>query len=95
MKSNRNVAIDAMRFFFMCILCPFHCPAVNPFPNGYIAVEFFFILAGFFIYQSYRKHSDVGTVDFTWKKIKRFFLSDGSLYHSIDVVRQKEIYLSK
>ena len=72
MAKNRNTAVDAMRFIFMCILCPLHCPAVNPFPNGYIAVEFFFILAGFFIYQSYRNHSDVGTVDFTLKKIKRF-----------------------
>ena len=72
MENNRNATVDAMRFFFMCILCPFHCPAVNPFPNGYIAVEFFFILAGFFLFLSYRKHPDVGTVDFTWKKIKRF-----------------------
>lgn len=72
MANNRNAAVDAMRFIFMCILCPLHCPAVNPFPNGYIAVEFFFILAGFFLYRSYRKHPDVGTVDFTWKKIKRF-----------------------
>ena len=71
--SNRNTAIDAMRFIFILILCPFHCPAVNPFPNGYIAVEFFFILAGFFIYLSYRKHNDIGTIDFTLKKAKRFF----------------------
>ena len=95
MKSNRNVAIDAMRFFFMCILCPFHCPAVNPFPNGYIAVEFFFILAGFFIYQSYRKHSDVGTVDFTWKKIKRFFYPMVlSIIALMLLDRKKYIYLS-
>lgn len=67
------MAVDAMRFIFMCILCPFHCPAVNPFPNGYIAVEFFFILAGFFIYRSYRKHYSIDTFDFTFIKIKRFF----------------------
>ncbi len=73
MASKRNVAIDAMRFIFICILCPVHCPAVNLFPNGYIAVEFFFILAGFFIYQSYRKHVDLGTMDFTLKKMRRFF----------------------
>ena len=72
MENKRNTAIDAMRFIFMCILCPFHCPAANLFPNGYIAVEFFFILAGFFIYQSYKKHSDVGTIDFTLKKMGRF-----------------------
>lgn len=72
MAKNRNTSVDAMRFIFMCILCPLHCPAVNPFPNGYIAVEFFFILAGFFLYQSFRQHPDVGTVDFTLKKMKRF-----------------------
>lgn len=72
MATNRNASIDAMRFIFILFLCPVHCPAVNPFPNGYIAVEFFFVLAGFFIYQSYKKHNDIGTIDFTLKKIKRF-----------------------
>lgn len=47
MATNRNASIDAMRFIFILFLCPVHCPAVNPFPNGYIAVEFFFVLAGF------------------------------------------------
>lgn len=83
MANNRNVAIDALRFVFICILCPVHCPAVNPFPNGYIAVEFFFVLAGFFIYQSYRKHAGMGTLDFTLRKMRRFFwplvLSIGAL----------------
>lgn len=72
MATNRNASIDAMRFIFILFLCPVHCPAVSPFPNGYIAVEFFFVLAGFFIYQSYKKHSDRGTIDFTLKKLKRF-----------------------
>ena len=72
MATNRNASIDAMRFIFILFLCPVHCPAVSPFPNGYIAVEFFFVLAGFFIYQSYKKHSDIGTIDFTLKKLKRF-----------------------
>lgn len=83
MEKRRNVAIDAMRFVFICILCPVHCPAVSPFPNGYIAVEFFFILAGFFIFRSFRVHPDTGTIDFTLKKMRRFFwplvLSIGTL----------------
>lgn len=72
-QTRRNAAIDGMRFIFICLLCPFHCPAVNPFPNGYVAVEFFFVLAGFFVFQSYRKHSELGTIDFILNKIKRFF----------------------
>lgn len=67
------MAIDAIRFVFICILCPFHCPAVNLFPNGYISVEFFFILAGYYVYKSFRRHSGVGTIEFTLRKIKRFF----------------------
>lgn len=70
----KNIPIEAMRFFFICILCPFHCPAVSPFlPNGYIAVEFFFVLSGFLIYYSYLHHPNIGVLQFTLTKVKRFF----------------------
>lgn len=73
MKS-RNIPIEAMRFLFICMLCPYHCPAISPFlPNGYISVEFFFVLSGFLIYYSYLHHPDTGVLQFTWKKMKRFF----------------------
>lgn len=73
MPTRRNTSIEAMRFLFICLLCPYHCPAVSTLiPGGCIAVEFFFILSGFFIYQSYRRHSEVGTIDFTLCKVRRF-----------------------
>lgn len=72
---NKNHAIEAFRFFFICIICLWHCHDVAPWLlHGYIAVEFYFILSGYFIYQSYLKHPNVGVLDFTWNKVKKFFI---------------------
>lgn len=60
MATNRNASIDAMRFIFILFLCPVHCPAVSPFPNGYIAVEFFFVLAGFLSISPIRNIATLG-----------------------------------
>lgn len=71
---NRNTAIDALRFFFMIMICLCHFTGVATFmKHGHLGVEFFFILSGFLIYKSYISHKDVGTIDFTLKKIKRLY----------------------
>ncbi len=71
---QKNNAIETMRFFFTCIICLWHFRSIATFiHNGYIGVEFFFILSGFFLYISYISHPDLGTIDFTLNKIKRFY----------------------
>lgn len=70
----RNTSIEALRFVFICIICLWHCRDFAPWLNhGYIAVEFYFILSGYFIHQSFLRHPDIGVFEFTWKKVKRFF----------------------
>lgn len=72
--SKKNNSIEALRFFFICIICLWHCGVLAPWlHHGYIAVEFYFILSGFFIHQSFVRHSNLGVCDFTIKKVKRFF----------------------
>ena len=46
--SNKNYAIEAFRFIFICIICLWHCRDAEPWLcHGYIAVEFYFVLSGF------------------------------------------------
>lgn len=41
--SNKNYAIEAFRFIFICIICLWHCRDAAPWlRHGYIAVEFYF-----------------------------------------------------
>lgn len=71
---NRNYAIEALRFIFICIICLWHYHDAAPWLyHGYIAVEFYFILSGFFIFRSYLKNN-VSVLEFTWRKMKKFYL---------------------
>lgn len=72
---NKNNAIEAFRFVFICVICLWHCrDAALWLHHGYIAVEFYFILSGYFIYTSCQKYPNVGVLDFTWKRVKKFYL---------------------
>lgn len=71
----KNVTAEFLRFCFTCIICVVHCNAVAPFvKHGYIAVEFFFVLSGYLLYHSFTRHRDIGVLDFTLRKVKRFFV---------------------
>lgn len=70
---KRNNSIEAFRFLFICVICLWHFNGVTTFiKHGYIAVEFFFIVSGFYLYRAYKKHSDIGTLDYTLHKVKKF-----------------------
>lgn len=56
----------------MSILVAWHA-RFNFFTHGYLVVEFFFILSGYFIYTSLIKN-DKGTLQYTVDKIKRTYL---------------------
>lgn len=72
--NKRIVSVDFFRFLFMLQICLWHygkCMGIMS--HGYIAVEFFFILSGFFLYKSSVKKNAKGVFDYTWDKVKRFY----------------------
>ena len=72
MANNRLLSVEALRFIFMTIIALWHFGRINPFTHGYIAVDFFFILSGYFIYRSCIKHK-YDVLEFTVAKLKRFY----------------------
>lgn len=72
---ERNISIEAFRFIFMTILCLWHMETGIHFQNhGYLVVEFFFMLSGVLLYNSFLRHPEVGVLDFTIRKYKRFLV---------------------
>lgn len=70
---GKNNAVEALRFFFMLMICMWHEYATSGiFKHGYLAVEFFFILSGMLLFRSATKENALGTIDYTLKKIRRF-----------------------
>lgn len=65
MDSNkRNYALEGYRWFFTLVVAQFHFKAFQgwepsewKFSGGYLAVEFFFVLSGFFLMKSYEERS--------------------------------------
>lgn len=90
-----NLPIEGLRFFFICIICLWHCKDFAPYlTHGYLAVEFYFILSGFFIYQSYVKHPETGVFEFTLRKIQRFLVPFLLCWLSLIILDRKQyLYL--
>lgn len=72
-KQQKNNSIEFFRFLFMLLLAIWHFKLINFFHHGYLVVEFYFILSGFLLYQSFLR-KNIGTIQYTLKKIKRFYL---------------------
>ena len=70
----RIASIDFFRFVFMLQICLWHMNrCFNLMHNGYVAVEFFFILSGVFIYKSSVSRKSKGVLDYTISKVKRYY----------------------
>ena len=70
----RITSIDFFRFIFMLQVCLWHLKyCMGVMAHGYIAVEFFFILSGYFLYKSCVKENALGVFEYSWDKIKRFY----------------------
>lgn len=70
----RIASIDFFRFIFMLQICLWHMNrCFNLMGCGYVAVEFFFILSGLFIYKSCVNKKNNSVLDYTLNKIKRYY----------------------
>lgn len=67
----RNHFLDGLKFIFIIIISFWHTEWWRDIlHHGYLPVEFFFIVSGYFIFLSEKKEN---TLTFTYKKIKRLF----------------------
>ncbi len=72
----RNNILDFYRIIFTLIICLHHFQGIldtKIISTGYIGVEFFFILSGFFLYKSFKKNNNETAFQYTVKRIKRLY----------------------
>lgn len=71
-KQQRNSTIEALRFLTIFQICLWHMsyPVTKA---GFLGVEFFFILAGIFMYRTATKANSPGVVSWTINKLKKFY----------------------
>lgn len=72
MRKTKKHSIEALRFIFMLVIAVWHFGRINPFTHGYIAVDFYFILSGYLLYNSYNRHK-YDALQYTLAKLKRFY----------------------
>ena len=70
-QGDRLASIEAIRFVFMLVIILWHFSRFNPFTHGYVVVDFFFMLSGFFLFKSYKKNQR-NAFAYTVDKVKKF-----------------------
>ena len=81
-KKKRNSLVELYRFLFAMWVVYYHgyffLPKDSHFSGGYIAVDFFFILTGFFVMGLIKKESEKpffkGILNVAWKKEQKYCL---------------------
>lgn len=71
-NTNRNAAIEALRFFSILQIAIWHLGGyfINA---GFLGVEFYFILAGFFLYKNATKPKASGVIVYSINKLSKFY----------------------
>ena len=93
------ISIEFFRFIFMLQICLWHYNScLGLMKNGYIAVEFFFILSGFLIYKSFSKPCSKDIISFTKAKLNAFlpkivisFLLFGFTFYAVIIDNPEKI----
>ena len=75
-ESQKLPGVEFFRFYFILWICLFHIWTPFDTPHANFAVEFFFILSGYFLYRSFsRKKADiVPYIASRWKRLYPVFL---------------------
>ena len=74
----RTLEIEILRLWCTLAVCLHHlryCSESLPYGGGYIAVDFFFMVSGFYLRQSYieKKGADIGVLEFVKKRYIRLY----------------------
>lgn len=75
---SRTLEVEILRLWCTIAVCLHHlryCSESLPYGGGYIAVDFFFMVSGFYLRQSYveKKGGNMGTVEFIKKRYFRLY----------------------
>lgn len=90
-QNNRQASIEAFRFFFMLVIILWHFSRFNPFTYGYIVVDFFFMLSGFFLYKSFNRNRQ-SAYAYTIDKVKKFAPEYVLIFFVIFLVKSVLVY---
>lgn len=71
--SLRNYAIDWIKGLMIIAIVVYHTSLVPSLHHGYLAVDLFFPICGFFLMNSFIKKPTTAVL-YTWSRIKRFYL---------------------
>ena len=74
-SAHKLLVLDALRGVAACAVILYHRAARMPFPRGYLAVDFFFMLSGFVLAFAYQAKLDAGwtTRDFMATRFARLY----------------------
>lgn len=71
-NNNRNAAIEALRFFSILQIAIWHLGGYF-LEAGFLGVEFYFILAGFFLYKNASRSNASGVIAYSINKLSKFY----------------------
>lgn len=71
--STRNYAIDWIKGLMIIIVVLIHTHEITPLHHGYLAVDVFFFISGFYLMHSFEKKHGTA-LQYTWSRVKRFYL---------------------
>lgn len=77
-SKSRTLEIEILRILCAISVCLHHlryCSEALPYGGGYLAVDFFFMVSGFYLHQSYveKKKNTMGAFEFIWKRYVRLY----------------------
>lgn len=73
MAQERVLTIEFFRYFFMIVLLSWH-GQYGYVEKGYLVVEFFFILSGYFLMDSFIRSPDRNALQYTISRVKKTYL---------------------
>lgn len=72
-SSPRNYAIDWIKGLMMITIVVYHTSLVSSLHHGYLAVDLFFPICGYFLMMSFTRKPTTAIL-YTWNRVKRFYL---------------------
>lgn len=71
---KKNYALDFLKVFSMVVIIIHHSSFIYEWmPRGHVFVEFFFFTSGYFLYGTYKKHSEMTVFQYAKNRIAKLY----------------------